>query len=254
MIARARSPVRGSVKRTPVVSSTTISERVGGRVVLKAENLQSTGSFKIRGALAKLAELGHGAAPGRRGRQRRQPRPGGRLRGPPLSGCRARSSCRTAPRSPRPRRPGPTARRSCRAARRSTSRWPRRRPGPPRPGWPSSTPSTTRPSSPGRPRSASSWSRTSPELRARHRAGRRRRAGERGRHRGQASRSRHHGRRRAGRRAALPYANQPVAERPDHDAGRRHRRQAARADHRARWSSGGSTTSSPSTRTTSPTP
>ena len=37
------------VKHTPVVSSVTLSETVGGAVVLKAENLQRTGSFKIRG-------------------------------------------------------------------------------------------------------------------------------------------------------------------------------------------------------------
>ena len=54
----------GVVKRTPVVSSTTIGERVGGRVVLKAENIQSTGSFKIRGALSKLHDLGPEAGRG----------------------------------------------------------------------------------------------------------------------------------------------------------------------------------------------
>ena len=45
------------VKHTPVVSSVTLSEIVGGSVVLKAENLQRTGSFKIRGAMNKLASL-----------------------------------------------------------------------------------------------------------------------------------------------------------------------------------------------------
>ncbi len=43
---------------TPVLSSRTLSERVGGTIALKAENLQRTGSFKLRGALAKLASLG----------------------------------------------------------------------------------------------------------------------------------------------------------------------------------------------------
>ncbi len=46
------------VRRTPVVSSRTLSERVGGTIALKAENLQRTGSFKLRGALAKIAALG----------------------------------------------------------------------------------------------------------------------------------------------------------------------------------------------------
>ena len=45
-------------RRTPVLSTRTISERAGGTVVLKAENLQRTGSFKVRGASAKLAALG----------------------------------------------------------------------------------------------------------------------------------------------------------------------------------------------------
>jgi threonine dehydratase len=46
------------VRETPVLSSATLSARAGGTVALKAENLQRTGSFKLRGALAKLAALG----------------------------------------------------------------------------------------------------------------------------------------------------------------------------------------------------
>jgi threonine dehydratase len=48
----------GVIRETPVLSSRTLSGSVGGEVVLKAENLQRTGSFKLRGALAKLAALG----------------------------------------------------------------------------------------------------------------------------------------------------------------------------------------------------
>jgi threonine dehydratase len=48
----------GVVRETPVLSSRTLSERVGGTIALKAENLQRTGSFKLRGALAKIASLG----------------------------------------------------------------------------------------------------------------------------------------------------------------------------------------------------
>jgi threonine dehydratase len=56
---RAARPAAESVaRRTPILSSRTISERAGGVVVLKAENLQRTGSFKVRGAGAKLAALG----------------------------------------------------------------------------------------------------------------------------------------------------------------------------------------------------
>ena len=56
-IRRARDTVRSVAKHTPVVSSVTLSEMVGGTVALKAENLQRTGSFKIRGAMNKLASL-----------------------------------------------------------------------------------------------------------------------------------------------------------------------------------------------------
>jgi threonine dehydratase len=63
-IERAAAAGAGVVKRTPLVASTWLSERCGGHVVLKAESLQRTGSFKIRGALAKLAELGERAARG----------------------------------------------------------------------------------------------------------------------------------------------------------------------------------------------
>jgi threonine dehydratase len=55
---------RGVVKHTPVVSSVTVSNAVGGTIVLKAENLQRTGAFKIRGAMNKLATLGPAAAGG----------------------------------------------------------------------------------------------------------------------------------------------------------------------------------------------
>jgi threonine dehydratase len=54
----------GIVKETPVLSSGTLSSRSGATVALKTENLQRTGSFKIRGALAKLAALGDGCAEG----------------------------------------------------------------------------------------------------------------------------------------------------------------------------------------------
>jgi threonine dehydratase len=57
-VVAARTAVEAVARRTPVLSSRTISERSGGTVVLKAENLQRTGSFKIRGAAAKLAALG----------------------------------------------------------------------------------------------------------------------------------------------------------------------------------------------------
>ena len=52
------------MRHTPVLSFYTLSERVGSTVALKAENLQRTGSFKLRGAFAKLAALGGACANG----------------------------------------------------------------------------------------------------------------------------------------------------------------------------------------------
>ena len=63
-IEAAWPAVRRTAVRTPLFSSRVLSELTGSRVVLKAENLQPTGSFKIRGASAKLAALGPAAAPG----------------------------------------------------------------------------------------------------------------------------------------------------------------------------------------------
>lgn len=58
VIEAARLAGIGVVKRTPITESAALSERYGGNVVFKAENLQRTGSFKIRGAMSKLASLG----------------------------------------------------------------------------------------------------------------------------------------------------------------------------------------------------
>ena len=63
-IARARAAVNDVVRQTPVLPSQTLSDVAGAEVALKAENLQRTGSFKIRGALNKLAELGERCARG----------------------------------------------------------------------------------------------------------------------------------------------------------------------------------------------
>jgi threonine dehydratase len=56
-IEEARRRIDGIARVTPVYSSETFS-RMAGRVVhLKAENLQRTGSFKVRGAVSKVATL-----------------------------------------------------------------------------------------------------------------------------------------------------------------------------------------------------
>ena len=56
-IRAALALVAGTVHRTPLLRSTTLDGRTGAMVFSKAENLQRTGSFKIRGALYRLLRL-----------------------------------------------------------------------------------------------------------------------------------------------------------------------------------------------------
>jgi threonine dehydratase len=56
-IEAARARLEGHARVTPVYGSATLSREVGRDVLLKAENLQRTGSFKIRGAMNRLATL-----------------------------------------------------------------------------------------------------------------------------------------------------------------------------------------------------
>jgi threonine dehydratase len=56
-IHEAQARLAGVALRTPLSSSTTFSRMTGAQVFLKCENLQRTGSFKIRGAYNKLAQL-----------------------------------------------------------------------------------------------------------------------------------------------------------------------------------------------------
>jgi threonine dehydratase len=63
-VARARQAIGDVARHTPVLPSATLSERTGTDVLLKAESLQRTGSFKIRGALNKLTALGDGCSSG----------------------------------------------------------------------------------------------------------------------------------------------------------------------------------------------
>ncbi len=56
-IEAARARLQGVARLTPVYSSTTLSRRAGRTILLKAENLQRTGSFKVRGAVNKVATL-----------------------------------------------------------------------------------------------------------------------------------------------------------------------------------------------------
>jgi threonine dehydratase len=66
-VRAARAVISAVAKRTPIVTSVALSEQYGRPVVLKAENLQRTGAFKIRGAMNKVAQvasLGAAAANG----------------------------------------------------------------------------------------------------------------------------------------------------------------------------------------------
>jgi threonine dehydratase len=56
-IRRARSVIDGVITHTPVLSAGAISRWTGTRVLLKAENLQRTGSFKLRGAVNRMSTL-----------------------------------------------------------------------------------------------------------------------------------------------------------------------------------------------------
>ena len=56
-IQEARERLAGVARVTPVYGSETLSKLAGQDVCLKAENLQRTGSFKVRGATNKIATL-----------------------------------------------------------------------------------------------------------------------------------------------------------------------------------------------------
>lgn len=56
-ISRAREVVADLTRRTYSFESRGLSRMVGGHVALKAENLQRTGSFKLRGVTNKIASL-----------------------------------------------------------------------------------------------------------------------------------------------------------------------------------------------------
>ncbi len=56
-INAARQRIQGRVQRTPLVTSRTLSERLGCNVYLKLELFQTTGSFKVRGAFNKVLSI-----------------------------------------------------------------------------------------------------------------------------------------------------------------------------------------------------
>jgi threonine dehydratase len=56
-VVAARQLLDGVVRPTPLEGSRPLSEAVAGPVLLKCENLQRTGSFKLRGAYVRIARL-----------------------------------------------------------------------------------------------------------------------------------------------------------------------------------------------------
>jgi threonine dehydratase len=56
-VEAAAERLRGVVRRTPLLESDALNELVGGRLLCKAECLQRTGSFKLRGAYNTLCQL-----------------------------------------------------------------------------------------------------------------------------------------------------------------------------------------------------
>ncbi|MHA1770447.1 MAG: threonine ammonia-lyase [Candidatus Thorarchaeota archaeon] len=56
-IEDARKVLKGIARITPLDRSTTFSKMTGGEIYLKLENLQKTGSFKVRGAAYAMSQL-----------------------------------------------------------------------------------------------------------------------------------------------------------------------------------------------------
>jgi threonine dehydratase len=56
-VLAARDLLEGVIRHTPLEGSRALSDRVGGPVYLKCENLQRAGSFKIRGAYTRMSRL-----------------------------------------------------------------------------------------------------------------------------------------------------------------------------------------------------
>ena len=56
-VLTARRVLAGVVVRTPVLRSDALDEKAGARLLFKAEGLQITGSFKVRGAYNKIRSL-----------------------------------------------------------------------------------------------------------------------------------------------------------------------------------------------------
>ncbi len=58
-VRAAAKRLKGVANLTPLLEFNALNDRCGGRVFLKAETLQETGSFKIRGAYNRICQLDH---------------------------------------------------------------------------------------------------------------------------------------------------------------------------------------------------
>src|SRR6478609_4922387 len=63
-VDQAAERLAGIALHTPLIASPTLDALTGGRVFLKAETLQRTGSFKFRGAYNRLAAIPENARAG----------------------------------------------------------------------------------------------------------------------------------------------------------------------------------------------
>jgi threonine dehydratase len=61
-VRSAQARIRGKIHRTPVITSETLNTLVGGQVLLKCENFQRAGVFKVRGAFNAILSLSESEA------------------------------------------------------------------------------------------------------------------------------------------------------------------------------------------------
>ncbi len=63
-VERAAERIAGKALRTPLLESAALNAATGGRIFIKPECLQRTGSFKFRGAFNRISQLGEDAREG----------------------------------------------------------------------------------------------------------------------------------------------------------------------------------------------
>ncbi|HXF54596.1 MAG TPA: threonine/serine dehydratase [Hyphomicrobiaceae bacterium] len=63
-VRAARTRIGPLAVRTPLIEHPALNALTGGRILLKAENLQRIGAFKFRGAYNKISQVDRGAYPG----------------------------------------------------------------------------------------------------------------------------------------------------------------------------------------------